>query len=156
MLAGQPLLDYTNLFSPNDYKKNYKIIYKYFKVKYGRQSLEFRLRKIDETRNYLLDEIKNNDIMSEKYKKTCKYLNYVKHLLILASAVTGCISISAFASFVCFSVDITSSAVGINICAIIARIKKYKSYIKRKKKKHNKILLLGKDKLINFFNRFIH
>ena len=32
-------------------------------------SLEFRLRKIDETRNYLLDEIKNNDLMIEKYKK---------------------------------------------------------------------------------------
>ena len=27
-------------------------------------NLEFRLRKIDETRNYLLDEIKHNDLMS--------------------------------------------------------------------------------------------
>ena len=33
MLAGKTLLDYTNLFSPNDYKKNGKIIYKYFKDK---------------------------------------------------------------------------------------------------------------------------
>ena len=38
MLAGKKLLDYTNLFSPNDYKKNNKIIYKYFKDKYGRRS----------------------------------------------------------------------------------------------------------------------
>ena len=30
MLAGKTLLDYINLFSPNDYKKNGKIIYKYF------------------------------------------------------------------------------------------------------------------------------
>ena len=30
MLAGKTLLDYINLFSPNDYKKNDKIIYKYF------------------------------------------------------------------------------------------------------------------------------
>ena len=37
-------------------------------------SIECSLRKIDETRNYLLDEIKH-DLMSEKYKKTCKYLN---------------------------------------------------------------------------------
>ena len=49
-------------------------------------SLEFRFKKIDETRNYILDEIKHNDLMSEKYKKTCKYLNYVEQLLILASA----------------------------------------------------------------------
>ena len=33
-------------------------------------SLEFRLRKIDETRTYLLNEIKQNDLMSEKCKKT--------------------------------------------------------------------------------------
>ena len=44
-------------------------------------SLEFRLKKIDETRNNLLEDIKHNDLMSEKYKKTCKYLNYVEHLL---------------------------------------------------------------------------
>ena len=31
-------LDYTNLFSPNDYKKNDKIIFKYFKDKYGTRS----------------------------------------------------------------------------------------------------------------------
>ena len=110
-------------------------------------SLEFRLRKIDETRNYLLDEIKHNDLMSEKYKKTCKYLNYVEQVLILVSTVTGCVSISAFASLVCVPFGITSSAVGLKICAITAGIKKYKSIIKKKKKKHDKIVLLGKDKL---------
>ena len=34
MLPGKTLLDYTNSFSPNDYKKNDKIIYKFFKDKY--------------------------------------------------------------------------------------------------------------------------
>ena len=52
--------------------------------------------------------------MNEKYKKTCKYLNYVEHFLIISSAITGCISISAFASLVAISVGITSFAVGIN------------------------------------------
>ena len=73
----------------------------------------------------------------------CKYLNYVEHLLCLASAVTGCVSISAFASLVC--VRIESSAVGINISAFTAGIKKYKSIIK--KKMHYKVVLLGKDRL---------
>ena len=59
--------------------------------------------------------------MREKYKMTCKYLNYVKHLLILASTVTGCFSLSALASLVAFPVGITSSAVGINNCAITWR-----------------------------------
>ena len=85
--------------------------------------------------------------MSEKYKKTCKYLNYVEHLLILSLTITGCVSISAFASLVCFAVSITSSTIGIRICAIRGRIKKYKSVIKKKNKTHDKIALLGKDKL---------
>ena len=37
MIAGKKLLDYTNLFSPNDYKKNDKIMYKYFKNKFGKK-----------------------------------------------------------------------------------------------------------------------
>ena len=109
-------------------------------------SLELRLRKIDEARNYLLEERKHNDLMSEKYKKTCKCLSYVEHLLILVSTVPGCVSVSSFASLVCVPVGITSSAVGIETCTIAARIKKYKSVIK-KKKKHDKIVFLGNDKL---------
>ena len=38
MLVGKNLLDYTNLLSSNDYKKNEKMIYKYFKDKDGRKS----------------------------------------------------------------------------------------------------------------------
>ena len=53
--------------------------------------IEFRLRKSDETTGYLSDKIKNNDLMSEKYKKTCKYLNYIENLLILSSTITGCL-----------------------------------------------------------------
>ena len=34
MLAGKALLDYTHLFSPNDYKENGKRICKCFKEKY--------------------------------------------------------------------------------------------------------------------------
>ena len=68
-------------------------------------------------------------------------------MLILVSTVTGCVSISAFASLVVTHAEITSSGKGIKICAITARTKKYQSIIKKKKKKHNKIVLLGKDKL---------
>ena len=36
MLAGETLLYNTNLLSPNDYKRNDKVIYKYFKGKYDK------------------------------------------------------------------------------------------------------------------------
>ena len=84
--------------------------------------------------------------MSEKYKKTCKYLNYVSHLHILVSTV-GCPLISAFASLICIPVGITSSAVGLKTCAITAGSKKYKSITKKKKNEIDKIELLGKTKL---------
>ena len=110
-------------------------------------SPEFSLRIIDETRNHVLHETKHNDLMSEKFKKTCKYLNNVEHLPILASTIAGCVSISAFASLVYVAIGITSSEVGISNCTITVEIKRYKSMMKKKKKKHDKIVLLEKDEL---------
>ena len=110
-------------------------------------SFVFRFEKMDETWNYILEEIKHNDLMSEKYKKSCKYLNYVQHMFILASTVTDCVCFNFCICFISYYFYITSSAVGIKICAIIARIRKYKLIIKKKKKKHDKIVLLGKDEL---------
>ena len=36
MLAGKTLLDFINLFFPNDHKKDGKTIYKYFQFKYAK------------------------------------------------------------------------------------------------------------------------
>ena len=102
---------------------------------------------IGQAKNYLLAEVKHNDLKSEKYKKTCKRLSYVEHLLILALMITCCFSIFTFAPLVCIPVGITSSVVEIKTCAITAGIKKYELIIKKKKKKHDKIVPLGKDKL---------
>ena len=60
-------------------------------------SLEFRLNKVDETRNYLLEEIKHNDLLNKINKNPYKCLNYVENFLILVSKVTACFSISGFA-----------------------------------------------------------
>ena len=81
-----------------------------------------------------MDEINHNDLMNGKLtckscKKTCKYLNYIDHLLVLVSTVTVSVSISTFASLACIPVGITSCVVGIKICAITAGIKKSKSTI---------------------------
>ena len=85
--------------------------------------------------------------MSKKHKKVCITLNYTEHFSILASTITGCVFNSAFASLVGIPIGITRSAIGQIICAITARIKKYKSIFKKKKKNHDKIVLLAKSKL---------
>ena len=61
-------------------------------------SQELRLKSIEKTRNYFIEKIEQNELMSKKHKKVCMALHYLEHFLILASTVTGCISISAFAS----------------------------------------------------------
>ena len=78
-----------------------------------------------------------NQLISKKYKKIRTTPNYIEHLLILASLVIGCVSISAFASLAGIPIGITSSAVELKICAITAGIKKYKPIIKKTKKKHD-------------------
>ena len=83
--------------------------------------------------------------MTEKYQKTCKHLKYEENLLNLVSTGDDDVPISAFALLICVPVGITSFAVRIKICAITAEIKNYKLIIN--KKKHDKIVLLGKVKL---------
>ena len=60
--------------------------------------------------------------------------------------VSGCVSISAFV-LAGIHIVITISAIELKICIITAGIKKYKSIIKKEKKKHDKIVLLAKSKL---------
>ena len=72
--------------------------------------------------------------MSKKHKNICRVLNYIDHLLIVISIITGCVFISAFVSLVGFPVGIASSTTGLKMCVITAGIKKYKSIIKKRKK----------------------
>ena len=108
-------------------------------------SQEFKLKNIGETRNFFLEEIMQNELMSRKHKKVCTTLNYIEYVLILASTIAGCISISAFASLIGIPIGITSSAIGLKTCAIAAG--QELSQELRKKKKHDKIVLLAKPKL---------
>ena len=95
---------------------------------------KFRLTKIDEIRNYLIKEINRNGLMSKD-----RVLDYIDHSHIAISPITGCVSISAFASLVGIPIGITSSKTELKTSVITAGIKKYKSMIKKKKKKkHDK------------------
>ena len=108
---------------------------------------ESGLEKIGETRTYLIKEINQNELMSKKHKKVCRVLNYIDHLFIVISTITGCVSISDFAFLVRIPTGITSSAIGLTICWITAEIIKYNSIIKKNKKKHDKVVLSTKSKL---------
>ena len=110
-------------------------------------SQEFRLKNIDETKNYLIEEIEESKSMGKKRKKGFYYSKLYWTLLYFSVFSYW----MYFHFWICFfsqySVAITSSAIELKNCAITAGIKKYKSIIKKKKKTHDKIVLLPKTKL---------
>ena len=88
-------------------------------------------------------------MISKKHKKVPTILNFIEHFFVLPSAVTRCISISAFASLILIPIGITSFALGLKMCAITVAIKKYMSIIKKKKNKYDEIVFLAKTNLDN-------
>ena len=70
-------------------------------------SQEFISKNIDERRNYWTEEINQNKLISKNHKKVCTTLNFIENFPILGSAITGCVSISAFASLVGIPIGIT-------------------------------------------------
>ena len=49
--------------------------------------LEFRLQKMDETRNYFHEGMEKNELISRKHTNVCTNLDYIEHFLILASTI---------------------------------------------------------------------
>ena len=60
---------------------------------------EFRLKKVGEIRNYLIEEISQNELMSKKLRNVCRVLNYIEQSLIAISTIAGSVSSFAFCFF---------------------------------------------------------
>ena len=86
---------------------------------------KFRLY-INEARNCFFEEIEQTELMRKKHRNVCATLNYLGHVLILASTITGCISISAFSSLSGNPSGITSFAIGLNTCVTATGTKTFK------------------------------
>ena len=66
------------------------------------------MKNIDKTKNYFIEEINENELMSNKHKEVTRIFNHIELLFILIPTVTGCVSIPAFVSFVSIPIEITS------------------------------------------------
>ena len=82
--------------------------------------------------------MKHNKLISKKHKKSCKILNYTDWTL------EHYVLISAIASAVGIPLEIKSSVVGLTICGITGRIKKYQLILRRKRKNMKKVVFLAK------------
>ena len=105
---------------------------------------EFRLKKINKTRNYFLGEIEKSQLIRRKHKKVCTILNYIETFLF--STYNQWMYFNFF--FCSFTQDSYRNYEFCNklkICAIAAGSKKFKSIIKKNIKKHDQIVLLVKS-----------
>ena len=75
--------------------------------------------------------------MNDKLEKVCTTLNQIEYFLILASAVTACVSISVFVSLLGISIGIKSLVMRLKIFEITLGIRRYRSIIEQKEEKEN-------------------
>ena len=64
------------------------------------------MKNVEGIKNYLIIDIDQNVLMSNKHKKTSTAVYYMEHFLILAPVITGCFSIFAYASSLVIPIEI--------------------------------------------------
>ena len=109
--------------------------------------LKFRLDEINKIKDYLNAEIKERkDIV----KKNCKYIvafDYADKLFITLSASFGTLSIASHATVVGIPVGKVGTSLTVIFTVTTGVVKKILNITRKKKKKHNKIITLAKNKL---------
>ena len=76
--------------------------------------------------------------MSREHKKILYNSKLHKTFFISVSAITGCLSIYAFAFLFAVIVGSMSSAIELKTCVVAAFIKKYKSVLRKRKRNMRK------------------
>ena len=149
MLKGKNLTDFTNLFSPNNFKKNDDVILSYFltnlkMVEYNSiecnsiESIEynsigtsnlnnqrFRLNKISENEDYFITEIKERELMSKTLRKYISFFYYFDKSLIVLSVTSDSVSIVSFATVIGIAVGIASASLSLAFLLCTGLVKKY-------------------------------
>ena len=152
MLAGRTLVDYNSLFSPHDFNKNDSIILSYIKEAWNWLNKVVRSNKIKiiwnkKIQNYFIDEINKKKSYREKLSKYVTAFDYIDKILIILSATTDGVSISSFISVIGSPVGIASASFTLVFFLTTGIMKKWLSTTRKKKKKHDQVLMLAESKL---------
>ena len=107
---------------------------------------KYRLDEINKVRDYFNNEIKNRKDIIKKLNKHLVSFDYLNKIFIALSASFGTLSIASYASVVGIPAGIAGSSLTL-IFTIGTGISKSLLKVTKKKKKHNKIIALAKNKL---------
>ena len=108
---------------------------------------QFRLNKINEIKDYFVAEIKERELMSKRLSKYIASFDYFDKSLIVLSVTTGSISIASFATVIGAPVEMMSASCSLAFSISTGFVKMLLKTIINKKEKHNKIVILAKNKL---------
>ena len=115
---------------------------------------QFRLNKINETKDYFVAEIKERKLMSKILSKYIVSSDYFEKSLILLSVTTGSISVASFVTVIRAPVWIVSASFSLALSISTGILKKpFKST--RNQKKNNKIVMLARSKLNSVESKYL-
>ena len=109
--------------------------------------MKFRLDEISKIENYFIEKINQRKSCSKKLSKYVAAFDYIDQALIVLSATSSGVSIISFTSIVGAPVGIASASLTLFFRLTTGIVKELLNRIRKKKKKHDKILMLAKSKL---------
>ena len=99
--------------------------------------------------NYFYQEINRRKSCSKKLNKYVTNFDYIDKILIVLHAASSGVSIISFTSIIGAPGGIASVSLTLIFSLTTGTVKKLLNIIRNKKKKHDKILVLAKSKLIS-------
>ena len=108
---------------------------------------KYRLDEINKIRDYFNNEIKERKDIIKKLNKYLVSFDYLDKIFVTLSASFGRLSIASYASVVGIPADITGASLTLVFTIGTGISKSLLKLTKRRKKKHNKLIVLAKNKL---------
>ena len=110
---------------------------------------KFRLNEINKIKDYFNSEILEKKKMSKRLSKYIAAFYYIDKTLIVLSATSGGVSIISFTSVIGVPAGLASASFTLVFSLTTGIIKKLLKITRKKEKKHIKIVMLAKSKLIS-------
>ena len=111
------------------------------------EQTKFRLSEIIGIENYFHQEINQRKSYSKKLSKYVTAFDYIDKVLIVLSTTSGVVSIISFTRIIGAPVGIASASFTLIFSLATRIVKKLLDITRKKRKKHDKILILAKSKL---------
>ena len=132
-------------------KRTIKLLKEYLKmnniIKLTDTANKYRLDEINKIRDYFNNEIKERKDIIKKLNKYLVSFDYLDKIFITLSASFGKLSIASYASVVGTPAGIAGSSLTLIFTIGTGISKSLLKVTKKRKKKHNKIIVLAKNKL---------